>query len=283
MCPRFVAKSYIVNTDNEKSNDLFELDLDMPFSVAIVTQDEEDRLPDCLESVSFADEIVVVDSGSQDNTIGIARSFGCKVLKETWRGYARQKQFAVDSCTNDWVLILDSDEKIPDETARKIKELLASNEHHFAACSFLRKNFFHNRWIRHCGWWPDRIVRLVDRRRGRFSNHLVHESWVSEGLVKNLGVNIEHRSFRNYSDLIHKLETYSTLAAQEMLRDGKYAGPLSPLFHGIWMFLRTYILELGILEGFDGFIISTLNGGGSFMKYAKLREAKVYGRSLRKK
>jgi len=254
--------------------------LDMSFSVAIVTQDEEDRLPDCLKSVSFADEVVVVDSGSRDNTVGIARSFGCRVLTETWRGYAKQKQFAVDNCSNDWVLILDSDERIPWETAREIKELLSPSEHDFAAYSFLRKNFFHNRWIRHCGWWPDRIVRLVDRRRGRFSDHLVHESWISEGSIKKLGVTIEHRSFRNYSDLIHKLETYSTLAAQEMLKGGKRAGALSPLSHGIWMFLRTYLLELGVLEGFDGFIISALNGGGSFMKYAKLREAKAYGQSL---
>jgi len=252
----------------------------MPFSVAIITQDEEERLPDCLKSVSFADEIVVVDSGSHDDTVDIARSFGCKVLTETWRGYAKQKQFAVDSCANNWVLILDSDERIPKETALKIKKLLALPERDFSACSFLRKNFFHNRWIRHCGWWPERIVRLVDRRKGRFSGHLVHESWISQGRVENLEATIEHRSFRNYSDLIHKLETYSTLAAQEMLRDGRGAGPLSPFFHGIWMFFRTYILELGILEGFDGFIISTLNGGGSFMKYAKLREAKVCGRFL---
>lgn len=255
----------------------------MPFSVAIVTQDEEERLPDCLKSVSFADEIVVVDSGSRDNTVNIARSFGCKVLKETWRGYAKQKQFAVDSCANNWVLILDSDERIPHETARAIKKLLALPERKFSACSFLRKNFFHNRWIQHCGWWPDRIVRLVDRRMGCFSQHLVHESWISKGRVESLNATIEHRSFRNYSDLLHKLETYSTLAAQEMLRDGKRAGTLSPLTHGIWMFFRTYILELGILEGFDGFIISTLNGGGSFMKYAKLKEAKTYGSSLGQK
>ncbi len=252
----------------------------MPFSIAIITQDEEDRLPDCLESISFADEIVVVDSGSRDNTVDIAKSFGCKVLTETWRGYARQKQFAVDNCANNWVLILDSDERVPNETATRIKELLASPDTDFTAYSFLRKNFFHNRWIRHCGWWPDRITRLVDRRRGRFSDHLVHESWISEGRVKELDMTIEHRSFRNYSDLIHKLETYSSLAAQEMLRDGKRAGVLSPLSHGIWMFLRTYILEWGMLEGFDGFIISTLNGGGSFMKYAKLREAITNNDSL---
>ena len=244
----------------------------MPFSVAIITQDEEQRLPGCLRSVSFADEVLVVDSGSRDNTVSIAKSFGCRVLLEPWRGYAKQKQFAVNNCLNDWVLILDADERVPGKTAEKIKEILNSPEKRFSAYGFLRKNFFHNRWIRHCGWWPDRIVRLVDRRLGHLSDHLVHESWLSDGAVKELDLIIEHYSFRNYSDLIHKLETYSTLAAREMLRNGKRAGCLSPLSHGLWMFLRTYMLELGVLEGFDGFIISVLNGGGSFMKYAKLRE-----------
>ncbi len=251
----------------------------MPFSIAIIAQDEEDRLTRCLESVTFAEEVLVVDSGSNDNTVDIARSFGCRVLFEPWRGYAKQKQFAVDNCQNEWVLILDADERIPADTKHTIMEIIAHPEQEIAAYSFNRKNFFHNRWIRYCGWWPDRIVRLVDRRRGRFSDHLVHESWISDDPVKELDISIEHYSFRNYSDLIHKLETYSSLAAQEMLSNGKRAGPLAPLSHGSWMFLRTFILELGVLEGFDGFIISVLNAGGSFMKYAKLRETIVYGTS----
>ncbi|MFH1241124.1 MAG: glycosyltransferase family 2 protein [Pseudomonadota bacterium] len=255
----------------------------MPVSVAIITKDEEERLPGCLKSLSFADEILVVDSGSQDKTVSIAMAFRCRVMTEEWRGYAGQKQFAVDNCSNDWVLILDADERIPVETAVKIGELLDDPEPGFTAYSFLRKNYFHGRWIRHCGWWPERVVRLVNRTKGRFSEHLVHERWISDGAVKELDVPIEHYSFQSYSDLIHKMETYSTLAAREILRKGNRSAWWSPITHGLWMLVRTYIFELGVLDGFDGLVISILNGGGSFMKYAKAREMMVQRRSTRQK
>jgi len=249
----------------------------MLVSVAIIAQDEENRLPQCLDSLSFADEVLVVDSGSRDKTVDIAKSFGCSVLLEPWRGYAKQKQFAVDNCLNDWVLILDADERVPRETGERVKKIIGSPETKFAAYSFLRKNFFHNRWIRHCGWWPDRVVRLVNRRHGQFNDQLVHERWISDGSVKQFDLAIEHRSFRCYSDLIRKMETYSTLAARDMLKMGRRSQWWSPLSHGLWMFIRTYVLELGIIEGFDGFMISVLNAGGSFLKYAKLREMMLHG------
>lgn len=248
--------------------------LGIKISVAIITQNESDRLPACLDSLSFADDILVVDSGSTDRTVAIAEAFGCRVLTEAWRGYAGQKQFAVDHCLYDLVLILDADERIPPETAQEIKRICRNDRQTCAAYSFSRKNFFHNRWIRHCGWWPDRIVRLVDRRQGQFSGRLVHEQWLTRGDVKPLDLSIEHYSFRNYSDLIHKMETYSSLSAQEMLRKHRGVAWWTPITHGFWMFLRTYLLERGILEGFDGFMIAVLNAGGSFLKYAKYREMK---------
>ena len=243
-----------------------------PISIAIITRDEEDRISACLESLSFADEIVVVDSGSVDDTVHIARSAGCRVLIEKWRGYAGQKQFAVDQCRNEWVFILDADERIPKETSEKLVEMPLNGAPSIAAYSFLRKNYFHDRWIRHCGWWPDRIVRLVNRKRGQFNRRLVHERWIADGTTRDLNLTIDHHSFRDYSDLINKMQTYSTLSARDMFAKGKHAGWWTPLSHGIWMFLRTYLIEMGVLEGFDGFMISTLNGGGSFMKYAKLKE-----------
>lgn len=249
----------------------------MPISVAIVAKDEAHRLPRCLSSVSFADEILLVDSDSKDDSVEVAGSFGCKVLQQPWLGYARQKQFAVDHCSNDWVLILDADEVIPQETAEEIIKITGSQVQEFAAYSFLRKNFFHKRWIRHCGWWPERVVRLVDRRQGGFSDHLVHEQWISNGAVKTLDLSIEHHSFRNYSDMINKMEKYSTLAAREMMGKGRRARWWTPIFHGLWMFISTYFFKMGILEGFDGFVISLLNAGGSFMKYAKLREMLKHG------
>jgi len=249
----------------------------MALSVAIIAQDEEDRISDCLNSVSFADEVLVVDSGSQDQTISIAQFYGCKVISKKWMGYAQQKQYAVDSCCNDWVLILDADERLPKETAEQIQQIIETSQQGVSAFSFLRKNFFRNRWIRHCGWWPDRVLRMVDRRQGHFSDNLVHERWISNGPVKELDLTIEHRSFRNYSDLVHKMQTYSTLSAQEMLNRGKSVRWWSPFSHGLWMFIRTYVLEMGMMAGFDGFMISLFNAGGSFMKYAKLRESLMHG------
>jgi glycosyltransferase involved in cell wall biosynthesis len=251
-----------------------------PLSVAIVTLNEEDRIGRCVESVSFADEILVLDSGSRDRTVAIAESHGCRVLFHPWMGYARQKQHAVDQCRNDWVLILDSDERVSKEAAGILPEILGKPEQYYAGYNFLRKNFFHGRWVRHCGWWPIRVMWLVDRRRGRFSDDLVHERWIPEGPVSPLDAVIEHYSFRNYADLIVKMQTYSTLAAQEMFLKGRTAHWWSPLSHGGWMFVRTYFLEKGLLEGFDGFMISLLNAGGSFMKYAKLREAGLHGENL---
>lgn len=249
----------------------------MPLSVAIIAKDEEDRIASCLESVSFADEVLVIDSGSRDDTINIAESFGCRVLFKEWLGYALQKQYAVNQCRNDWVLILDADERVPSETAQQLENLINSDDRIYAAYSVLRKNFFHQRWIRHCGWWPERIVRVVNRKKGQFSKNLVHEKWIAQGTIKDLDIYIEHYSFRNYSDIIEKMQKYSTLAAEEMIKSRRAVGWWTPFTHGLWMFIRTFFLEKGILEGFDGFVISALNAGGSFMKYAKLREAKIYG------
>lgn len=249
-----------------------------PLSVAIITRNEEDRLPACLESAGFADEIVMVDSGSRDRSVEIANKFGCRVRVQPWLGFARQKQLAVDCCRNNWVLILDADERVPADTATCIQQLDLHVDTPAAAYSFNRRNFFDGRWMRRCGWWPDRVTRLVDRRRGRFSNRLVHEQWLADGRVEALSASLEHHSFRSYADLMVKLQLYSTLSAQEMLTAGDAVHWWSAPGHGLWMFIKTYLLQRGALEGFDGFMIAVLNAGGSFMKYAKLYELLRYGR-----
>ena len=244
----------------------------MKLSIAIITKNEEERLPDCLRSVAFADDILVVDSGSDDGTVQVVQSFGARVLIEPWRGYSGQKQFTVDQCLHDWALILDADERVPEATAVAISEILRRSEQKYAAFSFRRKNYLHGHWIRHCGWWPDRIVRLVNRRRGRFDGRPVHEKWVPEGEVMALDAVIEHISFRNFSELVSKMETYSNLSAVELSERKTRVNAFTPINHGLWMFLRTYFFELGLLDGFDGLVISVMNAGGSFLKYAKLRE-----------
>ena len=243
-----------------------------PISVAIITMNEADRLPSCLKSAKFADEIIVVDSGSSDKSIEIAKSFDARVYEREWRGFSAQKQFAVEQCRNRWVFILDADESIPGNDIEVIEDAIAAGDKAITAYSFRRKNFFHGKWIRRCGWWPDRIVRLVDKEKGRFDGRNVHEGWLTHGKVMHLDSYIEHRSFRNYSEFTAKMDRYSTLAARDLFHKGAGSAPFTPALHGFWMFLRTYILEMGILEGFDGFMISIMNAGGSFMKYAKLRE-----------
>jgi (heptosyl)LPS beta-1,4-glucosyltransferase len=249
-----------------------ENDTSKPLSIAIITKDEEERLSVCLESLGFADEVLVVDSGSTDGTVRVAKSFGARVLVEKWRGFSAQKQFAVDQCLHPWVLILDADERVPEETARAIRQALAGQGSTVSAYSFRRKNYLHGRWIRHCGWWPDRVVRLVDRRRGRFDGRPVHEQWLTEGSIQKLDAFIEHFSFKNYSQLVAKMERYSNLASRELFEKKTAANTLTPISHSLWMFIKTYFLELGVLDGFDGLVIAIMNAGGSFLKYAKLKE-----------
>lgn len=241
-------------------------------SVAIIAFNEADRIADCLESVSFADDIVVVDSGSRDDTPAIAGDHGARVIHQPFLGFGPQKQVAVDHCRNDWVLLLDADEQVPRDTATALQLAIASVDETTAAFDVQRKNFLHGRWIRHCGWWPDRIVRLVNQRRGRFSEDQVHERWLSDGPVASLSVTIDHHSFRDYAGMLDKLQHYSSLGAEQMAARGVRGSAWSAISHGCWTFVQVYGLKRGFLDGFDGLVIALLNAGGAFMKYAKCRE-----------
>jgi len=241
-------------------------------SVAVITCNEADRIADCLQSVGFADERVVVDSGSTDDTVAIARQFGARIIHQPFLGFGPQKQFAVDHCRHDWILLLDADERVEEKSAEAIRQAVRFAPDGVAAFEIQRRNFLHGRWIRHCGWWPDPLLRMVDRRQGRFSDDMVHEQWLTDGKVFPLSSVIEHHSFRNYADMIDKLQRYSTLGAAQMVARGHATYPWSPLLHGWWTFVQVYVLKLGVLDGFDGFMIALLNAGGSFMKYAKCLE-----------
>jgi glycosyltransferase involved in cell wall biosynthesis len=238
-------------------------------SVAIITKDEEKRLPQCLKSVSFADDIVVVDSGSTDRTVVIAKEFGCRVFTEDWKGYGPQKNSAVDKCEHELVLLLDADERVPIEAKEVILKVLQKPE--ADAYSVKRKNYLHGRWLKHSGYWPDRHIRLVNKTKGSFQS-VIHEQWVTNGRVQDLDVHIEHYAFSNYSDMLETLNNYSTIIARELFTSGKRATPLSPLYHGIGMFLKIYFLKWGILDGMDGLVTALTKAGGSFFKYAKLLE-----------
>jgi glycosyltransferase involved in cell wall biosynthesis len=245
----------------------------IPISIAIITQDEADNLPDCLKCIAFAEQVVVVDSGSTDDTVRIARDFGCDVFLEPWRGgFGAQKQFAIDQCRQSWVLVLDADERIPLEAAEKIREIVTTLAPVAAGYSFPRKNFFQGRWIKHAGWWPDRIDRLFQKDLGCMTASTVHEAVTVTGVIEPLNCPIEHYTESRLSRLILKIDKYSTLGAQEAFAEGRRATVWSAMLRACLTFLQDYLLRLGILDGPQGLTLAMTDAVNKFFKYAKLAE-----------
>jgi glycosyltransferase involved in cell wall biosynthesis len=240
-------------------------------SVAIIVKNEEKNLPDCLRSAAFARQIVVVDSGSADETLRIASDFGCEVFSESWYGFGPQKQFAVEQCREAWILVLDADERIPPETARIIRQTIDSpgNANGF---SFPRKNFFQGRWIRHAGWWPDRVVRLFKNGKGRMTEAAVHEAVVIDGGVKALAVPIEHMTESRLGPILRKIDRYSTLGAEEAFAAGRGASVWGAILRAELTFLQDYLLRVGFLDGSQGLTLAVTDAVNKFFKYAKLAE-----------
>lgn len=246
------------------------MSVNLPLSAAIITKNEENRLPGCLKSIEFVKDIVVVDSGSTDRTVDLATEFGCRVFVEEWKGDGPQKQSAVNKCYNDWVLVLDADERLTRAAEKRIVEIVSADGYH-DAYSFPRKCIFHDRWVRHCGWWPDRVVRLFRREKGCYQG-ITHGRWVSNGSVADLDTALEHYSFNDYADLVTRMNSYSTFRANELNSAGVRTTPCKAVIHGFAMFMQSFVLKRGFLAGFDGFLISLTKAGGSFLKYAKMVE-----------
>jgi len=244
----------------------------IPLSVAIITKDEAANLPGCLNSVAFARQIVVVDSGSTDGTLEIARDFGCDVFVEPWKGFGPQKQTAIDRCREPWVLVLDADERIPPETEAAIRAVVSGGESSASGCSFPRRNFFQGRWIRHMGWWPDRITRLFQNGRGRMTEASVHEAVDVSGQVVPLESPIEHYTESRLSEILKKIDKYSTLAAEEAFREGRRSSIWGAIVRAELTFFQDYVLRLGFLDGRQGLVLSVTDAVNKFFKYAKLSE-----------
>ena len=242
----------------------------LPLSVAIITKNEEDRLPECLAGVAFADEVVVVDSGSTDRTVEIARAFGAVVYIEPWQGFGRQKQLAIDRCRHDWVLVLDADERVAPETQWEIREALAAGSS--VAYSLPRKNYFCGRWLRHAGWWPDRVIRLFRKDCARMSERSVHESLEVHGPVGALRHPLIHYANKDLAQTLSKVNHYSSAGANELFAQGQKASVVKALLRAAWSFFHNYILRGGFLDRGEGFIMAVSDFMNVFFKYAKLRE-----------
>lgn len=242
-------------------------------SVIIITLNEADHIEACLESVSFADEIVVVDSGSTDGTREMAQARGARVeLTEDWPGFGKQKNRALDLATCDWVLSIDADERVTPELAAEIQAVLQSVNGQVSASAYriARLSNFGGRWIRHSGWWPDRVLRLFKRGTARFKDVPVHESVVTDQPVAVLKGHFLHYPYDTLEQYISKINHYSSEAAAMMHARGKRTSVLGAFGHASWTFIRIYLMRRGFLDGREGFILAVMGASGSFYRYIKL-------------
>lgn len=242
-------------------------------TVAIITKNEERNIRDCLESVKWADEIVVVDNGSTDHTLSICKQYGARIFQEGWKGYSGQKNSAIEKAGNEWVLNLDADERVSPELRQEMQKCLEENQG-VDGYWIPRKNFFLGRWIRYCGWYPDLNLRLFRRSRGRFGERAVHERVEVQGKTLTLTQPLIHETYRSLSDFFQRMDRYSSLAAGEMLREGRKFRLIDPVFRPPFTFLQMYVLRAGFLEGYLGMVLSVLYSYYTFAKYIKLRELK---------
>jgi glycosyltransferase involved in cell wall biosynthesis len=241
----------------------------LPLSLCVITRDAGAMLADCLASAAFVGEIVVVDSGSRDDTVEIARRCGARVIERGWPGFGAQKNFAVGAAANDWVLCLDADERVTPELAAAVAAAVAAPT--AGAYAMARRNRFLGRWLAHGEGYPDWNVRLFDRRRARWSDDPVHEHVVADGPVARLAGDLLHASAESLDAYIAKQNRYTTLQAEAMHVRGERAGALRLVLSPLARFLRFYVLRLGFLDGVAGFTHIAIGAFASFAKYAKLR------------
>ena len=238
-------------------------------SVIIITKNEAENIRACLESVKWADEIIVVDSGSSDATVEICREFGAQVHEHDWPGFGMQKNRALSYATNEWVFSLDADERVTaDLKAQLIKAMEDGSEDGFYVP---RLSQFCGRFIRHSGWYPDYVLRLFKRTKARFSDDMVHERVILEGVAGRLSSPLLHYSYKNEADVLRKTGQYARAGALQMLKRGKTATFADAPLRAGWAFIRTYCLHLGFLDGIAGLNVAMMNARTTYLKYRQLR------------
>jgi len=239
-------------------------------SVIIITKNEGLNIRACLESVAWVDEIIVVDSGSQDDTVAICREFTPHVYVHDWPGFGPQKNRALNYASKNWILSLDADERItPELHAQLIKAMEEPGKEGFY---LPRLSQFCGQFIRHSGWYPDYVLRLFKRSQGRFSDDLVHESVKMQGATGKLSRPLLHYSYMDKADVNRKVEQYASAAALQMFNRGKTVTNADAPLRAGWAFIRTYCLWLGFLDGAAGFNVARMNARTTYLKYKKLKE-----------
>jgi glycosyltransferase involved in cell wall biosynthesis len=241
-------------------------------TVTVITYNEAEHIAAALDSVAWADEIVVVDSGSTDGTAEIARQRACRVIVRDWPGYSAQKNFAADTASHDWVLSLDADERVTPALAAEIRALLDRGPD-VSGYRVKRVSYYLGRWIRTTDWYPDYQLRLYDRRAGRWNGVRIHESFhLKDGRPRLLAAEIEHYAYRDISHHLKKIDAYTTLIAEQWDDAGRRISRASLALHPPFAFLRNYVLRRGFMDGIPGLVVSILNSYYVFLKLAKLWE-----------
>jgi glycosyltransferase involved in cell wall biosynthesis len=237
-------------------------------SIILITKNEAANIDACLESVAWADEIIVVDSGSTDDTVLRCQALGAKVYVHDWQGFGIQKNRALSYATQDWVFSIDADERVTTELRAAIQAALAQPQ--FPAYRVSRLSNYCGRFMRHSGWYPDHIVRLFQRGEARFNDALVHETIIFNGKTGMLSGELLHYSYDNFEQVLDKNNAYSTAAAQMKYQQGKSASLTGAVLRGVWAFFRTYCLRMGFLDGRQGFMVSVSNAEETYYRYLKL-------------
>jgi len=238
-------------------------------SVTVITKNEANFIRACLDSVRWADEIIVVDSGSTDGTVEICREYTDKIMLTDWPGFGPQKNRALAMATSEWVLSLDADEQVSPELKQEILSAMSFPEDH-AAFDLPRRSSYCGRRMRHGGWWPDYVTRLFRRGSARFSDDLVHERLVVDGRIGRLREPLIHAAFENLENVLETMDRYSTIGARMMHDRGKKATMATAVLHGFWSFFHTYVVRAGFLDGRAGFMLAVSNAEGTYYKYLKL-------------
>lgn len=241
-------------------------------SVITLALNEEHNIVDCLESVQWADEIIVVDSGSTDKTVELAKRFTSKVLIVEWKGYGATKNVALQQTTGEWILWLDADERVPMELAAEIQTVIREDNPMYAGYDVARRAYFLGKWIRHCGWYPGRVTRVFRKSKSRFTENNVHEQIIVEGNIGELQNDLLHYTDPDLQHYFHKFNRYTSLAADDLTKAGKKFSLYDLLVRPSFLFFKMYILKRGFLDGMRGFILCVVSSAYVFTKYAKLWE-----------
>jgi glycosyltransferase involved in cell wall biosynthesis len=239
-------------------------------SACIIAYNEADRIEACLRSLDFCDELIVVDSHSTDDTRARAAALGARVIERDWPGYRSQKQFAVDAARHDWVLCLDADERVTPQLRAQILAQRAAGFPTAAGYSVARITDYFGRFLRHGNAYPDRLVRLFDRRHGGWSGDEIHENTRVTGRIVRLAGHLEHYSYRSLSDHLSRMQRYADLMAQALYARGRRCGLTPVLLNPLWRFVRGYFLRLGFLDGWRGLVFALIEANYVRAKYLGL-------------